>query len=136
MSQDMFELNFLSADQFELKSMEGKVTRYTRAVPFTLNIAELQAYAGRYESDELMAVFELSAEKGLVARVNNRPGPPFPLTPVHQDIFQFAAVNLHFLRNKAGKVVGLEYSNPILRKVKFARLSNTTNVVRRQGKED
>jgi len=35
MSQDEFELTFLSADQFDLKSMEGQTTRYRRARPYT-----------------------------------------------------------------------------------------------------
>ncbi len=125
MSQDKFELNFLSADKFELKSMEGKVTRFARARPFAPTPAELQAFAGRYQSDELMAVFELTAGKdGLTARVNDRPGPPFLMTPVHRDVFQFAGVILRFVRDKAGKVVALEYSNPLIRNVKFTRLGD------------
>ena len=53
MSQDEFELHFLSADQFELKSMEGETTRYRRAQPYAPTAADLQAFAGRYESDEI-----------------------------------------------------------------------------------
>ena len=33
------------------------------------------------------------------------------------------AKSLRFRRDSSGKVVGLEYSNPLLRKVKFRRLS-------------
>jgi CubicO group peptidase (beta-lactamase class C family) len=126
MSQDQFELKFLSPDKFELKSMEGKTTLYRRAQPYSPTTTELQAFAGRYQSDELMAVFDLKVENNaLIARVNDKPGPPFPLTPVHRDIFEFARVNLQFARDKAGKVVALDYSNPMLRKVKFTRLSDS-----------
>ncbi|MDQ3683908.1 MAG: serine hydrolase [Bacteroidota bacterium] len=128
MSQDKFELNFLSPDKFELKSMEGKVTRYARALPYAPTATELQAFAGRYQSDELMAVFEMTPGKdGLMGRANDRPGPPFEFKPVDRDTFQFAGIILRFVRDKAGKVVGLDFSNPVLRKVKFTRLSDRTN---------
>ncbi|HZG26449.1 MAG TPA: hypothetical protein VEZ17_17800 [Chitinophagaceae bacterium] len=136
MSQDKFELNFLSPDIFELKSMEGKLTRYRRARPFAPTPTELNAFAGRYQSDELMAQVELIADKGLAGRVNDRPGPPLPLKPVHPDIFQFSAVTIHFVRNKAGKVIGLDYSNPLIRKVRFTRVSEGTNAGTVQAKND
>ncbi len=125
MSQDKFQLNFLSPDKFELRSMEGKVTLYSRAQPFKPSSAALRAFAGRYQSNELMAVFDLSVDKDvLIARVNEKPGPPFPMTPIHPDTFQFAGVILRFVKDKAGKVVRLDYSNPILRKVRFARVND------------
>lgn len=127
MSQDKFELNFLSADKFELKSMEGKVTRYARARSFKPTAAELQALAGRYQSDELMAVVELGVGKdGLTGSANNTPGPPFQFAPVDVDTFQFAGLILRFVRDNAGKIVGFDYSNPVLRKVRFTRVGNGT----------
>ena len=105
--------------------MEGKVTRYTRARPIAPTAAELQVFAGRYQSDELMAVFDLTVEKSaLMGRANDRPGPPFEFKPVNRDTFQFAGLILRFVRDRAEKVVALEYSNPVIRKVKFTRLSN------------
>jgi CubicO group peptidase (beta-lactamase class C family) len=128
MSADKFELNFVSPDLFELKSMEGKVSRFSRAMGFTPTMAQLQAFSGHYESNELMALFELKVENnGLTARVNDKPGPPFPLTAVHTDTFQFAGVFLHFIRDKAGKVTGLDFSNPVLRKVRFKKTGNLGN---------
>lgn len=124
MSQAEFELRFLSADEFEIKTKEGTTTRYARAQPFTPTAADLQAFAGRYKSDELMAVFELTPGKdGLLGRANDAPGEPLVFKPVERDTFQFAGVILRFTRDKAGKVVGLDFSNPVLRKVKFTRLS-------------
>jgi len=125
MSEAEFELRFLSADQIEIKTKDGVTMRYRRGQPFTPTAAELQAFAGRYHSDELMAVFEMTAGKnGLMGQANDRPGPPFEFKPVDRDTFQFAGLILRFVRDKAGKVAGLEYSNPILRNVKFTRLSN------------
>jgi len=124
MSEAEFELRFLSADEFEIKTKEGATTRYRRAQPFTPTAADLQAFAGRYKSDELMAVFELTPGKdGLQGRANDAPGEPLVFKPVDRDTFQFAGVILRFTRDKAGKVVGLDFSNPVLRKVKFTRLS-------------
>jgi hypothetical protein len=124
MSQAEFELHFLSADEFEIKTKEGATTRYRRAQPFRPTAADLRAFAGRYKSDELMAVFELTPGKdGLLGRANDAPGEPLVFKPVERDTFQFAGVILRFRRDKAGKVVGLDFSNPVLRKVKFTRLS-------------
>lgn len=127
MSQDKFELSFLSPDKFELKSMEGRVTRYARAKTFAPNASELQSFAGSYRSDELMATVELSVGKeGLMGRANDRPGPPFQFQPVAPEAFQFGGLILHFVRDKAGKIIGFDYSNPVLRKVRFTRVSDGT----------
>jgi CubicO group peptidase (beta-lactamase class C family) len=137
MSQDKFELHFLSADEFELKSMEGKVIRYVRAKPFTPTASELQAFVGHYKSQELMAVVELTAAKDrLMGRANERPGPPLEFKPVDQDTFEFSGRILRFVRDKAGKIVGLDFSNPVLRKVRFTRLGDGNSVINASGKVD
>jgi CubicO group peptidase (beta-lactamase class C family) len=48
MSQDQFELRFVSPDQLELTTMEGQTTRYRRARGYAPGAAELAAFAGRY----------------------------------------------------------------------------------------
>jgi CubicO group peptidase (beta-lactamase class C family) len=125
MSQDEFELHFLSADQFELKSMEGKAARYARAQPFAPTAADLQAFTGRYQSDELGAFFDMTPGKdGLKGRANDAPNTLPEFKPIARDTFQLGAVILRFRRDKAGKVVGLDYSNPLVRNIKFTRLSD------------
>ena len=125
MSEAEFELRFLTADQFEIKTKEGETMRYTRAQPFTPTADDLKAFAGRYHSNELMAVFEMTPGKdGLMGQANDAPGPPLAFKPVDRDTFQFSGLTLRFVRDKAGKVTGLEYSNPLLRKVKFTRQSD------------
>jgi len=125
MSEAEFELRFLSADQIEIKTKDGVTTRYRRGQPFTPTAADLLAFAGRYKSDELMTVFEMTPGKdGLLGRANDAPGEPLVFKPVDRDTFQFAGVILRFTRDKAGKVAGLDFSNPALRKVKFTRLSD------------
>ena len=125
MSEAEFELQFLAADQIEIKTKDGVTTRYRRGRPFTPTAAELQAFAGRYKSDELIAVFEMTPGKdGLLGRANDAPGEPLGFKPVDRDTFQFAGVILRFTRDKAGKIVGLDFSNPLIRNVKFTRLND------------
>ncbi len=122
MSQDEFELNFLSQDQFELKSMEGNTTRYRRARPYAPTVAELTAFAGRYESDELRAVFQMApGTDGLMVRLNDSPSQSSELAPVDRDTFQRGMMMVRFLRDEAGKVVALDFSNPVLRNINFTR---------------
>ncbi|HJR36653.1 MAG TPA: serine hydrolase domain-containing protein, partial [Gemmatimonadales bacterium] len=128
MSNDAFELHFLSNDQVELKSMEGTTTRYRRAGPYAPSADDLQAFAGRYQSDELKAVFEMAPGKGgLSARLNESPTPVLELSPVDRDTFQRGMQTVRFRRDQSGKVIALELTNPALRNVTFTRLSDPTS---------
>ncbi|MBW3622380.1 MAG: serine hydrolase [Armatimonadetes bacterium] len=125
MSQDEFELRFLSPDRFELKSMEGRVTRYRRARPYAPTATDLKAFAGRYQSEEIGAFFDIAPGKDVLkGRANDAPGEGLELKPVDRDTFQLGGVTLRFRRDKAGKVVALDYSNPVVRNIKFTRLSD------------
>ncbi len=128
MSQDEFELRFLSEDQFELKSMEGQTTRYRRAQPYSPTAADLQAFAGRYESDEIGAVFQVVPGKdGLVMRFDLSPDKALQFRPVDRDAFQASRMTVRFHRDSAGKVVAFDYSNPVVRNIRFTRLSDRTS---------
>ena len=123
MSQAEFELQFLSADQFEIKTKEGETTRYRRAQPYTPTPADLQAFAGRYRSDEIGAFFDIAPGKdGLMVRANDAPGASLEFKPVDPDTFQLAGVILRFRRDEAGKMVAVDYSNPVVRNIQFTRL--------------
>jgi CubicO group peptidase (beta-lactamase class C family) len=127
MSQDEFVLNFLSQDEFELKSMEGQTTRYRRAQPFAPTAADLQAFAGRYASDETGSAFRVVPGKdGLVFHLEGSSGKGSEIRPIYRDTFQISRVTVRFLRDKDGKVVGFEYSNPLVRNIKFTRQSDRT----------
>jgi CubicO group peptidase (beta-lactamase class C family) len=127
MSQDEFELNFLSPDEFELKSMEGQTTRYRRAQPYAPTAADLQAFAGRYASDETGSAFRVVPGKDrLVVHLEGSAGKGSEIRPVYRDTFQISRVTVRFLRDKDGKVVALDYSNPVVRNLKFTRLSDRT----------
>jgi hypothetical protein len=58
----------------------------------------------------------------LTVRANDAAGGEFK--PVDRDTFQLAGVILHFRRDQAGKIVAVEFSNPVVRNIKFTRLND------------
>ncbi len=127
-SQDEFEMNFLSNDQFEFKSMEGQTTRYRRAQPFTPTAADLQSVEGRYESKELGSVFEIlpGTNNGIVMRFESSPERALNLTPVERDTYMLSMMIVRFRRDASGKVNGFDYGNPVVRNISFTRLGDRT----------
>jgi hypothetical protein len=122
MSNDEFELHFVSPDRFELTSMEGQTTAYRRAQPYAPDADDLAAFAGRYESDELRAFIDLTPTRvGLMARINDSPGQGLALMPVDRDTFQRVLQTLRFRRDAAGNIVELSLTNPVLRNMQFTR---------------
>jgi CubicO group peptidase (beta-lactamase class C family) len=125
MSQDLFEIHYLSNDQFELKSMEGKITKYRRAKPFSPKGDELKPFTGRYESEELKSVILMvEGKNGIEMKFEHRPNQSIPLNPVDTDVFQVSRIYIYFIRDKAGKITSLLFTNPINRKMLFTRSSN------------
>jgi len=125
MSGAEFELTFLSPDRFELTTKEGETTRYRRARPYTPTDADLKSFAGRYESDELRAVLQVTPGKGsLSTRLNESPTQVLELSPVDPDTFQRGMQTVRFRRDQAGKVIALDLINPALRTIRFTRLSD------------
>ena len=122
LSGDEFELHFLSQDQFEVKSMEGQITRYRRAQRYAPTADDLNKFAGRYESDEIGAVFQIVPGKdGLVMRFDRSPEKAVEMKPADRDTFQRGMMMVRFRRDESGNVVAFDYSNPLLRNVKFTR---------------
>jgi CubicO group peptidase (beta-lactamase class C family) len=122
-SADAFELQFLSPDSLELKSMEGKTTRYRRAQPYTPAASDLQGFAGRYESKEIGSVFQIGAgNNGLVLSLEHLPVRRLDLSPVDRDTFQRGGITVRFHRDDTGNVVAFDFSNPLNRNVRFTRL--------------
>jgi len=81
-------------------------------------------FGGCYVNDELNAVLVVAAEAdGLTVRLNDSRA--FPSTPVVRDTYQLGRMTMHFLRDDAGAVTAMEYSNPVLRHVTFQRTPDT-----------
>lgn len=125
MSGDEFEVTFQSRDEFELKLMDGKTTRYRRPKPYAPGADDLKAFAGRFGSTEIGAVFQIEPKgDGLLLRLEHTPSRSLEFKPVAPDTFQLSRVTVRFQRDKAGKVVALDYSNPVIQNIKFARLND------------
>jgi CubicO group peptidase (beta-lactamase class C family) len=126
-SEDEFELRFPSQDRFELKSMEGQVTRYRRAQPYEHSAADMQAFDGRFHSEELGSVFEIvPGTNRLVMRFERSPDRALELTPVERDTWMRSMMIVRFRRDGSGKVVGFDYGNPVVRNIRFTRLGDRT----------
>lgn len=124
-SGDEFEINFLSPNEFDLVSMEGKRTRYLRPAPYAPTAEELKAFAGNYDNNETGAAFEITPGKeGVMVRVNWNDSRAFEFKPIARDTFQLGYMILRFQRNKDGKITGFDYSNPAVRNIKFTRLGD------------
>lgn len=121
-SQDDFELTFVDADRFEIKSMEGKATRYRRAQPYTPSTADLEAVDGRYESADLGSTFEIiSGANAITMRMESAPDRSVELSPVARDTYMLRMMIVRFQRDASGKVKGFVYSNPVARGIQFTR---------------
>lgn len=122
-SSDEFSLHFNSNDQFVLNSMEGTGTTYMRTKSSPLSVDELKLLEGQYRSEDIKSTFNITAgESGIIMNMEHAPMQRIPFQPIHEDIFQFRRMTIRFLRDHTGKVVALEYSNPVLNKVKFSRI--------------
>jgi CubicO group peptidase (beta-lactamase class C family) len=124
-SNDDFEMTFVSPDRIEIKSMEGQVTRYRRAQPWTPTTADLKAVDGRYESTELGSIFEVvPGTDRLVLRFESAPDKSLELTPVERDTYMLRMMIVRFRRDASGRVTGFVYGNPVVSDIAFTRLGD------------
>jgi hypothetical protein len=123
MSKDAFVITFLSADQLEYTSMEGRTTRYRRARSWTPAADELEALAGRYESGELRARFQIVQGKtGVTVRLNDPSGEGLEFAAVEPDTFLRGNMILRFRRDAVAAVTRVEFTTPVFRRVPFTRM--------------
>jgi CubicO group peptidase (beta-lactamase class C family) len=124
-SNDEFEMTFTSDDVLEIKSMEGKVTRYRRAQAWAPVATDLQGLEGRYENKELGSVFELVPSGGGIAmRFEKSPDKSVDLAPVARDTWMRSMMIVKLRRDASGKVIGFDYGNPVVRRIAFTRLGD------------
>lgn len=124
-SEDDFVMTFTESGDIEFKSMEGQVTRYRRAQPYTVTPADMQGVEGRYQSAELGSVFEIIPGTNVVSmRFESAPDKSLELTPVARDTWMYRMMIVRFRRDAGGKVEGFVYGNPIVRGIRFARIGN------------
>ena len=123
MSDAQVKVHFLSPNEIEITTAEGETIRYHRAQNYVPTVTALEAFVGRYESNELNAVLDIAlADDGLTISLNG--SPPFPFTPADRNTFQLGRMLVRFRQDEGAKVVALAYSNPVLRNVHFTRLGD------------
>lgn len=92
------------------------------AQPYALAAADLQAFVGRFESQEMGSTFQIAAAtNGLVLSLEHMPVRRIDLTPIAPDTFQRGGIVVRFVRDKVGKVSGLDFTNPVNRNIRFTR---------------
>ncbi|WP_420386298.1 serine hydrolase domain-containing protein [Roseivirga sp.] len=122
-SEDAFKIKYLSDDQFILISMEGERELYNRVMPFEPKPEDLKPYEGKYHSDDMAATFNVQATPtGILMFLEHAPMQKIPFQPINSELFNFRRMQVRFLSNSDGELVALEYSNPILSRVKFKRI--------------
>lgn len=123
LSDATFELSFVNPDRFEIKTKDGTTMGYTRAKAPAPTAAEPESLAGQYESTEMGSVMEIVPGKdGVQMRFYRNPAKVLQFRPVDHDTYMMNMMTLRFIRDKAGKVIGYDYSNPLVRNVRFTRV--------------
>ncbi|RYG54814.1 MAG: serine hydrolase [Chitinophagaceae bacterium] len=122
-SQDAFTIDFTSPTRFELKSMEGKTTNYTPAKNVDYTAAQMKEYLGTYESSEIGTSFIVEpAEDGLQLSLLHTPEKTLRFETAGADMFHWKKrMFIRFQRDRNGRIVALDYTNPVLSKVAFRR---------------
>jgi hypothetical protein len=82
---------------------------------------ELNAFAGRFFSEELEAYYTISVKDGVLI-VENRRSSAVKMAPGAKDTFVIDATTLIFERDRNGQVIGFYAGNTRTRDVRFARV--------------
>jgi len=115
----------LSPDRIELTGRDNNIAIYVRTAPVDPATVRAADYAGSYRSAEVEATYDLSpaATPGTLDwRIRERPGEVHALTPVYRDAFEGDGSTVRFLRDAAGRVIGLTVSVERARNVRFDRV--------------
>lgn len=119
------ESRVVSKDRIELVGRDGNIAVYLRTPAVTPASVRLAEFPGRYESDEVGAVYALSAgTDGLIWRIQDRPDFMQILKPIYHDAFQGDNAIIRFTRDTTGHITGLTIGVERARKVAFSRMPN------------
>jgi hypothetical protein len=92
------------------------------AAPAPPTASELAGYVGRYESDEIEAVFTVSAQGGRLVLQRDRDMEPAPLEPAGNGTFRFRSMTIRFEAEAAGAARALVVDAGRVRNIRFARV--------------
>jgi len=91
---------------------------WERVEPWTPT--DLNEFAGVYASDEAEVALRVVLENGSLV-IHRRPDASFPLKPTYFDAFESQLGSVHFLRDGAGKIVGLSLGESRVWDLRFTR---------------
>lgn len=114
------ELVFDGPDGFDRLTPEGDRIPWRRMEAAAPDPAALQAYVGRWISDEVPAIFETRIEAGTLQLFQN-PASTSPLQPAYADAFTSTRGIVRFERDAAGRLVALRIGNGRVRDMVFRR---------------
>lgn len=77
---------------------------YDRIEPAKPTLADLEAMAGEYVSDEAEVTLKAAVENGRLV-IHRRPDTTIPLTPTYRDGFSSSLGSVRFIRNGGGRIV-------------------------------
>jgi len=102
------------------KAEQRAAPRARPAPTYRASVDDLQATAGRYESEDLGAFFDVTPGDNAVAMQLNG-ARTLELPAVDRDTFQRGPFTVHFVRDAAGRVAALHFTTPALQRVPFTR---------------
>jgi hypothetical protein len=88
------------------KQGDASAETFERFEPVTVAAEELQAYAGRYESDEIASDLSLGVREGQLVVATYGRAPTVRLRPLIADGFEGNGVGFHFERDERGQIAG------------------------------
>lgn len=106
---------------FRWTAADGDEVEYVREPEFAPTAAELQAYAGRYHSDEVEATYTVTVEDGTLL-LRERFGPAAELTPAYPDAFTLGGSVIRFARDAGGRVTALSSASDRVWNLRFDRV--------------
>lgn len=119
------ESRVVSRDRIELVGRDGNIAVYLRTPAATPASVKLAEFPARYASDEVGAVYVVSAgTDGLIWRIQDRPDFMQTLKPIYRDAFQGDDAIIRFTRDSRGQITGLTVGVERARKVAFSRIPN------------
>ena len=119
------ESRVVSKDRIELVGRDGNIAVYLRTPAATPASVKLTEFPARYASDEVGAVYVVSAgTDGLIWRIQDRPDFMQTLKPIYRDAFQGDDAIIRFTRDSRGQITGLTVGVERARKVAFSRIPN------------
>lgn len=122
------ELEFHADDKEDVDAVtlhqNGAAQRASRVKDDTWkpSAKELEAYVGRYYSEEIETFYEFSINKDDKLQAEHRRRDPLVMDPSTEDTFSAGALSVEFEHDRNGRVIGFYISNGRTRDVRFQRV--------------